>query len=301
MNGRFPLASLHELLALLREQLLLLLAILLLVIAMLLPPIAITRSSWDHIVIFDVTQSMNVDDMLIDGQPATRLEFAKHAVRLALNDPDCNTRIGWGIFSGRKTILLLTPVNPCENYNAMIDALAGIDGRMAWDNSSEITEGVFWVMRTLRTLEHPPNVFFMTDGHEAPPRPQDLRRKNEHPGEVNGWLLGLGDTIPRPIPKTDADGKPLGFWHASEVMQADTSTGAVISHEQLSELREQHLIELAGDSGFRYQRLADPDVLRKAMHDPALARPASVPTDLRWVPALLALLLLAWRFRPLRA
>jgi mxaL protein len=286
--------------SLLREQVALVACVVLLGVALMLPPISLTRSSWDHVVIFDVTQSMNVEDMVIDGKPATRLEFAKHAVRIALKDPSCNTRIGWGIFSGRKTILLLTPVNVCENYSELMEALAGIDGRMAWENASEIAEGVFWSIRVLRPLEHPPNVFFMTDGQEAPPRPPELRRKDDHAGDVKGFLMGVGDTVPRPIPKTDPDGKPLGFWHATEVMQADTSTGALVSHEHLSELREQHLADIASDVGFGYRRLSGASVLIDAMHEAALARPARVPTDLRWVPALLALLILAWRFRPVR-
>jgi mxaL protein len=34
------------------------------------------------------------------------------------------------------------------------------------------------------------------------------------------------------------------------------------------------------------------------MLDPAAARPQPTATDLRWIPALLGLLLLAWRFVP---
>ena len=57
-------------------------------------------------------------------------------------------------------------------------------------------------------------------------------------------------------------------------------------------------VGLAAATGFDYAALREPDALARAVRDPRLARRAKVPTDLWWVPALGALLLLAWYFRP---
>jgi len=47
-----------------------------------------------------------------------------------------------------------------------------------------------------------------------------------------------------------------------------------------------------------YQRLDAESSLTRALLEPRYAHRAPAPTDLRWVPALAALLLLLWRFVP---
>ena len=124
------------------EGWLLLPAAALLMVAVFMPPLPVTRDAYDHLVIFDVTQSMNVEDYVLDGQPASRLEFAKHAVAEALKNPRCDSRIGWGVFAGRKIVLLLAPVEVCGNYSALLAALEGIDVRMAFEQASEVQSGL---------------------------------------------------------------------------------------------------------------------------------------------------------------
>lgn len=266
-----------------------------------LPKVPINRAAYDHMVIFDVSQSMNVEDYRIGERTVSRLAYAKHAVAEALKNPDCDTRIGWGVFAGRKIVTLLAPVEVCRNYSALLEALDNIDGRMAFERSSEIQEGLLWTMRNVRDLKPLPSVIFMTDGHEAPPLPPERIRSYDGPlGEVRGWVIGVGGLEPQPIPKTDADGRRVGYWRATEVLQwggAANSTGGT-SHEHLSELREDHLKTLAETVGFRYTRLTDPASLDRALHDRSLSHPATVETDLRWIPGLFALLLLTLWFRP---
>ena len=277
---------------------LLLPALVLLAFALAVPKLPVTRDAYDHVVIFDVSQSMNVEDYQLDGVPVSRLAFAKHAVAEALKNPRCDTRIGWGVFAGRKIVMLLAPVEVCRNYSALLAALDNIDGRMAFERSSEIQEGLFWTLLNVRDLKPTPSVVFMTDGHEAPPLPpQRVRGYDGQLGEVRGWVVGVGNLEPRPIPKTDPDGKRIGFWRATEVLQYGGAIDGT-SHEHLSELREDHLKLLAKTVGFAYTRLVSPASLDAAFHDRALAHPAKVETDLRWIPGGLALLLLAWRFRP---
>jgi mxaL protein len=116
------------------------------------------------------------------------------------------------------------------------------------------------------------------------------------PGAVRGWILGAGGVEARPIPKTDADGRRRGFWRPEDVVQPE---GDGPRREHLSSLREPHLRRLAGRVGFDYARLT-PATLAAAMTDPRFARQRPVPTDVRWVPAGLALALLVAVFRPAR-
>ena len=59
-----------------------------------------------------------------------------------------------------------------------------------------------------------------------------------------------------------------------------------------------HLRSLAELVGADYRRLNAPGVLMAAMLDRRFAQSQAADTDLRWIAALLALLLLAWRFAP---
>ena len=61
-----------------------------------------------------------------------------------------------------------------------------------------------------------------------------------------------------------------------------------------------HLQKLAQQVGFDYARLDKPSSLREAMRDRRFAQRGPVPTDLYWLPAMAALMLLVWRFLPSR-
>lgn len=279
-------------------------ALLLLAVALLLPPVPLQRATYDYLVVFDLSQSMNVTDYEIGGAPMSRLAYAKHTVRSALRHLPCGSKIGWGAFAQYRTIVLLAPVEVCSNYNDLLESLEKIDGRMRWGNASEITKGVFWAMRAARDLGSETNVLLFTDGHEAPPL--DSTRQavaifdDLTVGTIHGWILGVGGDTPRPIPKTDDEGNPLGFWRADEVIQRVIEPGAPASasNEHLSALHESHLRALASQVGFQYRRLDAIDAVDEALRDARLAKRAAVPTNVSWLPSALALLLLAIQFAP---
>ena len=115
----------------------------------------------------------------------------------------------------------------------------------------------------------------------------DLKR-----GDIGGWLIGVGGYTPRPIPRTDADGRPIGFWHADEVVQRDVQTAGhatVATHEHLSEVREPYLRNLAREVGFEYLHMNSLDSIREAMLHPRFAEQRRAPTDFAWLAAVAAL------------
>lgn len=286
-----------------RDSLPILVALILLLVALSMPPVKLPRLTYTYIVFLDITQSMNVQDYELDGVNVSRLVYARQAVKRALRDLPCGSRVGLGAFAEYRTLLLVAPIEVCGNYGDLLTSLDYIDGRMRWRDASEITKGVFWSIRGAKELGGQPNVLFMTDGQEAPPLRPGARPSFEDvkPGEIQGWLIGVGGYSARPIPRTDREGNVLGYWRAEDVIQrnVDPALGDKPSQEQLSSLREPHLQELAQRVGFEYARLARLSSVSEAMRDSRFAQRRSVPTDVSWLPAIGALVVLVWRFFPM--
>jgi mxaL protein len=276
-------------------------ALVLLLLAWATPAFNWPRATYDYVVVFDITQSMNVEDYQNDGSPESRFAYAREATRRALRDLPCGSRVGWGAFAEYRTLLLLAPIEVCANYNDLLASLDKIDGRMRWGDASEVSKGVLWSIRAAKETSGHPNVIFLSDGHEAPPLGTGDRPMFDDvkPGDVHGWLMGVGGYTPKPIPRTDEEGKVIGYWRAEDVIQVDNSLDdGTASGEHLSTLRERHLRALAERVGFEYARLIGPESISEAMRDPRFARARPVPIDLYWVPVAAALLLLVMRFRP---
>jgi len=286
----------------------LLLALVLMAYALTGPTLTLRQPTPDVILVFDVTQSMNVTDYDVGQGPISRFERARLAVRRSLASLPCGARVGYGALSEYRTMLLLAPIEVCAHYNDLLGALDRFDPLMRWGNSSEIGKGVFWAMRAAKDLDPQPGVVVFTDGHEAPPRRLSLPLWSDlQAGEVQGVVIAVGGHEPRPIPRTDDRGRATGYWKADEVVQwtrKDLPDGAR-SHEHLSWVHEDYLRDLAKTIGFGYAYLGegrgDDTVLRRVLRSPALTHPADVHADIAWVPTLLALLCAAARFIPWRA
>jgi mxaL protein len=289
-----------------RDSRVIALALMLLLAALLIPPIDLPRDTYDYIVVFDISQSMNVEDYELDGAPISRLAFAHESARRMLRDLPCGSRIGWGAFTGYRTVLLLAPVEVCAYYNDLLASLDKIDGRMRWSNASEITKGVYWsvlaAQETNQQTSTHADVVFISDGQEAPPLDpaypprvlDDLQNDS-----IGGWLIGTGAYAASPIPRIDEDGHRQGYWRADEVVQPTSSDNiGAPAMEHLSALREPHLQALADQLGFHYARLSGLESLSTTLRDQRFARRRPTPTDLYWLPTSLAVLLLAMRFRP---
>ncbi|MBL8265243.1 vWA domain-containing protein [Steroidobacter sp.] len=284
------------------------LALLLLLAALVMPRVDLPHDAYDYLLVFDISQSMNVEDYQLEGAPVSRLTVAHEAARRALRDLPCGSRVGWAAFTGYRTIPLLAPVEVCEYYNDLLASLEQIDARMRWSNASEITKGVYWSVLAAQETHLPPDlhpdIVFISDGQEAPlldpaypPRVLDDLQKDS----IRGWLIGVGTTAPSPIPRIDEEGHRQGYWRADEVIQpsafGDTGSPAI---EHLSGLHEPHLRALADQLGFSYARLTGPASLSETLRDRRFARRRPTPTDLFWVPAAIAVLFLVVRFRPER-
>jgi mxaL protein len=274
-------------------------ALLLLALAAWPPRVQMQRPVFEWQVSFDITQSMNVEDVELNHAAVSRLTLARAAMREVLAVLPCGSKVGWSVFADYRSLVILAPIEVCSHYEELLASLERIDARMRWANASNVGKGVTWAVRGARSIGPHTSFVFISDGQEAPPlRANDtLPMVDITPGEVKGWLVGVGGDVPVPIPKTGSSGRPAGYWQPQDVVQG-SAIGGTQNHEHLSELREDHLRSLAKLVGVNYLRLDTPNALKAAMLDRRFAQYQAADTDLRWIPALLALLLLAWRFAP---
>ena len=279
------------------------------------PMLPLPSDVFRHLVIFDITQSMNVGDATPGDHALTRLEHAKAAVLEAATALPCGSELGLGLFTGHRTFLLLAPVEVCAHYPDLAAAVRAVDWRMAWTARSEIAKGVHSALRIAEALGPQTVLVFLTDGHEAPPLHPELKPGfGGDPGAVRGLLAGVGGPVPLPIPKLDPQGTNLGYWGAEDVMQVDelslgrgtsvsesyagTDGGSIQARidagtEHLSALREPYLRSLANGLGLHFRSVESPHDLDSALRHPDFANELETITDLRPLLAGVAALLLA--------
>ncbi len=295
------------------QLVLLLIAAVLLLAALGRPTAKLEREVYRFVFTFDVTQSMNVSDAVLNGAPVTRLEFARAAVRRTLEQLPCGSQLGLAIFTEHRSFLLFSPVEVCDNYTAISTMLDKVDWPMAWAARSEVAKGLYSSLALAGSLGKETRVVFLTDGHEAPPvHPEFRPRFSGTPGAVNGAITGVGGSMPVPIPRLDKEGKVVGNWTAREVLQVDTYSlgrGATVEAEpmvgvdmsdvagriaagteHLSSLREVYLQQLARETRLDYYRPETPQQLANWLTQSAFANHKPADTDLRWLPGMLATL-----------
>lgn len=273
-------------------------ALLLLLCAVIISPISVRQPVYRLQVTFDISQSMDVADAGGSATTTSRLKFAKLAAQRLLNDLACGSHVGWTVFTGRKVITLITPVEVCQHYAGLLASLTEIQGSMRWANGSAVGKGLHQSIRAASGFNDATAVVFISDGHEAPPLETGQRgMPKTDQFDVSGVLIGVGGELPVPIPKSDEDGNFTGYWQADEVVQLPTkSTGQ--PGEELSNRHDEQMLSLSRLTGFDYQPLINLEDLTVAIRQTQLATEQNAPRDFRWIPAALALAFLIWRMLP---
>lgn len=285
----------------LNKNSLILLALVALLISLFLKPIVLSRPSYSFQVTFDISQSMRVEDQVINGKITSRLAAARDAAFNLLQALPCGSSIGWSVFTERRVVSLITPVEVCQHYAGLVSSLNYIDGNMRWANSSGVGKGLHASIRATHGLGVSTKIIFISDGQEAPPLRAGSRgmpKTDNYP--VGGLIVGVGGVNPVRIPKIiDDDGQVISYWQANEVVQrSDVSFGQ--SQEELSKRNDEHLRKLGRLANLVYLPLESTNQLIDAALSKTLAHEREVPVDLRWIPAFLSLLFLCLRFLPAR-
>lgn len=244
------------------------------------PHLTLPNRVYDWYFVVDITQSMNVPDYELDGKGISRLTMAKHSIRKALVALPCGSYVALGLFTERNTVNVVEPVEVCRHFAALDQTVASMDWRMAWAADSFIAHGVYSALEQMPHFRHPMRLMFFTDGQQAPPaNPKYMPAFAGKAGEVQGYLVGMGQTTPAKIPKLDEKNAVAGYWEQEEVQrfgnfgmaetlsvlameqgQHDRNAGhgpgnEMLSSAHLSALDATNLQRIAGETGLNYQRL----------------------------------------------
>lgn len=196
-----------------RDLYVLLASFVLLTTALLQPSIPVKHDIYSYFIVLDITQSMNAEDMEINGKPASRLAYTKQLVRESIASLPCGTKVGLGMFSGVNVVSLYLPVDVCENFNAIQDTLDHIDWRNAWTADSRVRESMLATARVVANFTEPSQVVFFSDGEEAPKLHQFNTRDLSTLQNADGWLLvGIGSIEGAAVPKFTEKNQLLGYW-----------------------------------------------------------------------------------------
>lgn len=278
--------------------------------ALFLPTIERTVKVMDTLFVIDITQSMDVEDVELEGQLISRMDWAKYFTRQTVADLPCGSHAGLAVFSESRSLVLMNPVEVCDNYHDLSQMLAKINGGMAWIQSSEVSKAVFTAITQAKLIDPKPSIVFITDGHESPPLHKTLRAKFRGDlGEISGVLVGVGGDDLLPIPKHDYDGNLIGVWQVNEVLHQDVYVSSRGDFEELnakkpktehlSSQKKTHIKELATMVGFDYVLSpSKPKTLIKKIEDTATTRDQRVDYDWSSWLAGIALLLLAMLYLP---
>jgi mxaL protein len=288
-------------------------AFVLVVMALVAPRVTLDRDVYDVLAFVDITGSMNTRDMKAQGRPQTRLDAGKAAIRTLLGDLPCQSRLGLGIFTERRTFLFFNPVEVCRNFAAIDDAIGSLDWRMGWEGDSYVAKGIYDGIATANDLGA--NLLFVTDGHEAPPLPPGagLPPFEGDAGKVKGLIVGVGGHDKVPIPKFDNEGRAMGAYGPQDVPQENHSgppppdaesrpgyhpkwapfgTSDTEGDEHLTSVRTEHLVSVGRLTGLAYTGILETPRIYDALAAAAKARRVQASVDLRPVPAAIALALI---------
>lgn len=285
-----------------------------LLLAMLNPEIRLPHDIHNFVFVVDITQSMNVRDMSLNGTAASRLEYARHLLGKSIAGLPCGTKISVALFANAEVVPLFTPIEVCANYGVLQDTLAHLDWRQAWHGSSRLRFGLQAASSSLITLKEPAQIVFLTDGDEAPPLNSINKIELTGLQGSNGWLLvGVGSDRPAPIPKFNARNQIMGYWSVhglnyqpSQIVdeeslgKRDDSIATSPEEYYLSALNDGYLKELAVDIGASYVRGDRPENLLAAMKNLPAAGHDDSPVSIGWLFALLAGIFVMFEHLPMR-
>ncbi len=135
-------------------------ALLFLVIAVYAPEIVIARDFRNYMFVVDITQSMNVQDMRVNKQLASRLNYALNALDKTIKVLPCGTKVSIALFANAEVVPLYVPLEICANYSVIHDSLNHIEWRMAWRGSSHLRLGLLDASRVLMFFQNRPRLYF---------------------------------------------------------------------------------------------------------------------------------------------
>jgi len=296
-----------------RDVTLLAVALLLLIIALFNPKIPIKRDIYSYMLVADISQSMNTVDKTLNGKPVSRMVFMQDLMHRMIGELPCGTNVSMSLFAGVSVAALYTPIEVCENFDAINDTIDHLDWRTAWSGNSRVRASMTTLAKTIRSFPEPAQVVFFTDGEEAPKLHVFNRSDLTAFQGGEDWLfVGIGSDAGTPIPKFDEHNQLIGYWSGdSFAMQPgiaqisesnlgvrDDNVAGGTSDRYLSKLDEEYLKELAKEVNGLYVRGNDVHDVLSAMKKQKPVRKDKAGFEIRWLLAGLAGVLFILAYTP---
>ena len=120
------------------------------VLAIINPSIPLKHNIYNYMFVTDISQSMNTIDMTVMNKPVSRLEYMKHTLHEIMSELPCGTKVSIGMFVGVSVAAAYTPIEVCENFDAIEDTIDHLDWRSGWSGNSRIRESFFNLARLIR-------------------------------------------------------------------------------------------------------------------------------------------------------
>ncbi len=296
-----------------RDVTLLLVALLLLIAALFNPRIPIKRDIYSYMLVADISQSMNTVDKSLNGKPVSRMVFMQDLLHRLIGELPCGTNVSMSVFAGVSVAALYTPIEVCENFDAINDTIDHLDWRTAWSGNSRVRASMTTLAKTIRSFPEPAQVVYFTDGEEAPKLHVFNRTDLTAFQGGEDWLfVGIGSDAGTPIPKFDEHNQLIGYWSGdSFAMQPgiaqisesnlgvrDDNVAGGTSDRYLSKLDEEYLKELSKEVNGLYVRGNSVHDVLEAMKKQKPVRKDKAAFELRWILAAMAGLLFILAYTP---
>src|SRR6056300_964967 len=294
-----------------RSDLFLLVSLLCLIVALINPSIPINQSRYNYLLIADISQSMNTEDMKINQQTVSRLDYIKHIMRRMIDDLPCGSKVGIGMFAGVSVSATYSPIEVCENFSNINTTISKLDWRATWSGNTRIRESVVNLARLIRSFPESAQVVFFTDGEEAPKLHAFNTRNLEQFQGGKDWLfVGIGSDEGAPIPKYDNKNQLIGYWanesfalqpgiaqiSESNIGVRDNKVASGATDRYMSKLDSEYLEKLAKEIGGFYVDGQSYRAVRKEMKKQPPAWKAPDQFYLQPILCFLALLFFIARF-----
>jgi mxaL protein len=288
-------------------------ALVLLVIALLKPTIPVKRNIYSYMLVADISQSMNVVDMQLNGKPVSRMQYQQYLLHRIVGEMPCGTQVSIGLFAGVSVAALYTPIEVCQNFAAIEDTIDHLDWRNGWSGNSRVRESMVTMAKLIRSFPETSQVVYFSDGEETPKlHIFNTRDLTGFQGGKDWLLVGIGSDKGTAIPKLDEKNQLIGYWSAeSFAMQPgvaqiaqenigarEDSVAGEISDRYMSRLDEKYLISLAKEISANYVNGSSLQNVLAAMKMQPPARRDTADFELKWIIAGLAGLLFLAAYMP---
>ena len=151
-----------------RDITLLSIALILLIIALFKPTIPVKRDIFSYMLVADISQSMNVVDMQLNGKPVSRMQYQQYLLHRIIGEMPCGTQVSIGLFAGVSVAALYTPIEVCQNFAAIEDTIDHLDWRNGWSGNSRVRESMVTMAKLIRSFPETAQVVYFSDGEETP-------------------------------------------------------------------------------------------------------------------------------------